>query len=194
MVTCSGTCRKFMDNWVSHVPLILKFAVRTKKRNDAVSKVFQTYEESDILNSFETQASIALEILPLLIPVKNRKGVVAVNYLYYVEEDSVSLEAVLKETLNRPPFILNIGDSFHIIVDNQVLLTSNSLCDALLNMFAAYYVFSIAYSPQVKHALLFIQSVILGLEDEHSKKSPVLKMFVKNLEVVKASQALSKTA
>jgi hypothetical protein len=165
------------------------------------------------LITIETQATIALEILPLLIPVKNRKGVVVVNYFYYVEEviaytiivlqhsekslfiwDSVSLEAVLKKTLNRSPFILNIGDSFHIIVDNQVLLTSNSLCDSLLNMFAAYYVFSIAYSPQVKHALLFIQSVILGFEDEHSKKSPVLKMFVKNLEVVKASLALSKTA
>ncbi len=63
MVTCSGTCRKFMDNWVTHVPLILKYAVRTKTRNDAVSKVFQTYQESDILNSFGNESNFYFRLI-----------------------------------------------------------------------------------------------------------------------------------
>lgn len=63
MVTCSGTCQKFMDNWVTHVPLILKYAVRTKKRNDAVSKVFQTYQESDILNSFGNESNFYFHLI-----------------------------------------------------------------------------------------------------------------------------------
>jgi hypothetical protein len=63
MVTCSGTCRKFMDNWVTHVPLILKFTVRTKKRNDAVSKVFQTYQESDILNPFGNESNFYFHLI-----------------------------------------------------------------------------------------------------------------------------------
>ena len=63
MVTCTGTCRKFMDNWVTHVPLILKYAVRTKKRNDAVSKVFQTYQESDILNPFGNESNFYFHLI-----------------------------------------------------------------------------------------------------------------------------------
>jgi hypothetical protein len=58
-------------------------------------------------------------------------------------KDSVSLDAVLKETVNCPPFILQIEDSFHVIVDNQVSVTSDSVSDALLNVFCSYYVFYI---------------------------------------------------
>ena len=35
---------------MTYVPLILKYAVNTKKTNDAVSKVFQTYSKSVGLN------------------------------------------------------------------------------------------------------------------------------------------------
>ncbi len=63
MVTCAGTCRKFMDNWVKYVPLILKYAVKTKKTNDAVSKVFQTYQKSDILNSFDNEYNFYFHLI-----------------------------------------------------------------------------------------------------------------------------------
>ena len=75
--------------------------------------------------------------------------------------------------MNRPPYILNIGGYHHVEVDNEILMTSQSVTEALLNLFAAYYVFYIAYSREVQLSLLFIQSQIFELEDSefrHKKK------------------------
>ena len=55
--------------------------------------------------------------------------------------------------------------SHHVVVDNEILMTSQSITEALLNLFAAYYVFYIAYSREVKLSLLFIQSQIFEIED-----------------------------
>jgi hypothetical protein len=66
----------------------------------------------------------------------------------------------LKKTVNRPPYILNIGDTHHVVVDNEIFMTSHCVSGALLNLFAAYYVFYIEYSREVKLSLLFIQSKI----------------------------------
>ena len=87
--------------------------------------------------------------------------------------------------MNRPPYILNIGGYHHVEVDNEILMTSQSVTEALLNLFAAYYVFYIAYSREVQLSLLFIQSQIFELEDSDTKKSTKLKLFVKNLAIVK---------
>jgi hypothetical protein len=100
-------------------------------------------------------------------------------------QDSVSLEAVLKEMVNRPPFIIQIEDSFHVIVDNQVLVTSNSVSEALLNVFSSYYVFYIAYSKQVLKSLLFLQSEVFCFKDDASINCPGLPLFVNNLNAVK---------
>lgn len=105
-------------------------------------------------------------------------------------QDSVSLDAVLKETVNRPPFIIQIEDSFHVVVDNQVLVTSNSVSEALLNVFSSYYVFYIEYSKQVLKSLLFLQSEVLGLKNDCSIKCPGLPLFVNTLNAVKLQLTL----
>ncbi|XP_045034986.1 uncharacterized protein LOC116936223 [Daphnia magna] len=130
-------------------------------------------------------ACAALEVLPYLIPVRKKKGVIPSHFLYYPQEDSVSLDAVLKETVNRPPFIIQIEDSFHVIVDNPVLVTSNSVSEALLNVFSSYYVFCIEYSKQVLKSLLFLQSKVFGLKDDCSRNCPGLPLFVNTPNAVK---------
>ena len=87
--------------------------------------------------------------------------------------------------VNRPPFIIQIEDSFHVIVDNQVLVTSNSVSEALLNVFSSYCVFYIAYSKQVLKSLLFLQSEVFCLKDDASINCPGLPLFVNNLNAVK---------
>jgi hypothetical protein len=43
-----GICRKFIDNWTACVPAILKFAIQTMKKDDAVSKVFAMYDKETL--------------------------------------------------------------------------------------------------------------------------------------------------
>ncbi|KAK4007161.1 hypothetical protein OUZ56_012323 [Daphnia magna] len=142
LIKGTGICQKFMANWIEYVPLIIKLASKVKNSQDAISKVFDMYNAADINKTFDVNACIALELLPHLLPVRNKKGTVATNYLYYVQEETASLEATLRSTTNRPSFILHLGNTFHVIVDNEVFLSSsNNVSEALLNMFCCYYVF-----------------------------------------------------
>nr|CAH0103796.1 unnamed protein product [Daphnia galeata] len=91
------------------------------------------------MNLIHFCACAALEILPLLAFVRNKKSVVAYQFLYYPKDGLVSQQDVLRETINRPTFILHNGDPFHVVVDNEVLLTSSISSEALLNVFGCYY-------------------------------------------------------
>lgn len=95
------------------------------------------------------------------------------------------MATLLKKTVNRPPYILNIGDTHHVVVDNELFMTSHCVSEALLNLFAAYYVFYISYSREVKLSLLFIQSKIFELQDSETSRIQKLKLFARNLEIVK---------
>ncbi len=91
----------------------------------------------------------------------------------------------MKKTVNRLPYILNIGDTHHVVVDNEIFMTFHCVSEALLNLFATYYVFYIEYSREVKLSLLFIQSKIFELKDSETSKIQTLKLFARNLEIVK---------
>ena len=54
--------------------------------------------------------------------------------------------------------------------------------DALIDLLCCYYVFNIKYSPEVKPALLFLQSQLLGIEDGETKRSKILGIFMKRFK------------
>ena len=93
-------------------------------------------------------------------------------------QDSASLSHIIHETKTRPPFILELADSFHIIADNRSVIKSYSVSEALLHLFCIYYVFDIRYSNEVMHSLLFIQSQILGKVDSFTSACKPLLIFV----------------
>ena len=58
--------------------------------------------------------------------------------------------------------------SYIIVVEGEVLVTTEYFRSALLYLFAAYYTFNIAY-PQLQYpVLILIQRYIMGLEDSQN--------------------------
>lgn len=86
------------------------------------------------------------------------------------------MSTTIIETKNRPPFILEFSDSYHIIADNRSVVKSYSISEALLNLFCAYYVFDIRYSNEVMYSLLFIQSEMLEKKDSFTSSCKPLTL------------------
>lgn len=63
---------------------ILKLA--NHKNTLEISKIIRLYKKRDLQESFDVSAFAVLEVLPFLIPVRNKKGVVASKFLYYPQE------------------------------------------------------------------------------------------------------------
>ncbi|KAK4007461.1 hypothetical protein OUZ56_012618 [Daphnia magna] len=80
LIKGKGICNTFMNNWTIMFLNTLE-----------ISKIIRLYKKRDLQESFDVCACTALEVLPLLIPVRNKKGVVASQFLYYLQEESVSL-------------------------------------------------------------------------------------------------------
>ncbi|XP_045029487.1 uncharacterized protein LOC123472265 [Daphnia magna] len=141
--------REFMAKWSEYVPLILKVAKKSALNNEKIRKLVDFYRRtSDINECFDTKSCAALELLPLLLPVRNKKNINAADFIYCAKEESASITDVLKESKGRGPFILHIEDNFHIIADCQSFCRSTNSSEALLNLFACIYVFNIAYNKE----------------------------------------------
>ncbi|KAK4030802.1 hypothetical protein OUZ56_024141 [Daphnia magna] len=54
----------------------------------------------------------------------------------------------------------------HLILESKHFMRFDTTCEAILGLMATYYVFHIEYSSKVLNALLFIQTMVLGIEDE----------------------------
>ncbi len=61
--------------------------------------------------------------------------------------------------------------TYDVVVERASLVQSTDVDTALLDLFSAYFVFDIAYPPELYPVLLFFQHYILGLKDE--QKVPV---------------------
>lgn len=68
------------------------------------------------------------------------------------------------------PFILKIGDSYTIIVDNKPLLQSTGSMEALVHLLAVYYVFYIVWCPTIIPSLRFLMTNVMMLEDDFNSK------------------------
>ena len=55
---------------------------------------------------------------------------------------------------------------FFVCSEQRLLLESDTLRDAMLDMIAAYFVFDISYPKSTSPALIFIQHKVLGLQDD----------------------------
>lgn len=85
---------------------------------------------------------------------------------------------VQEKTYRPTPYIVRLGSTYHIIVDGEPHIESQSCLDAIQSLMAAYYVFNIQYSEHVLPTLLFFQHVLLGQPDEKSKANRNLLIFL----------------
>ena len=74
------------------------------------------------------------------------------------------MASAIKRPVRSTPYILKIGNGYHIIAEGQpfVFLTTNST-EALLCLTATYYVMGMVFAKQVLPSLLFVQLELLGL-------------------------------
>lgn len=89
----------------------------------------------------------------------------------------------MAEAIRKPsrvyPYILNIGDKYHVIIEKESIIQAHVSCEGLLNLFCCLYAFNIKYSPSVEPAFLFIQSEVLNKKDSFTKGSKNLGIFLK---------------
>ena len=73
------------------------------------------------------------------------------------------------------------GDINCQISEQESVVESNSVSDAIIDLIAAYFTFNITYPKFIKCMLLFIQHFVFGLKD--SQEVPmVVTNIVRNLE------------
>ena len=58
MLKSAGICRQFWDNWTASVPVLVKYAIKTKKKGDALSQLFYVYGEDVITQSFGNASTL----------------------------------------------------------------------------------------------------------------------------------------
>ena len=102
--------------------------------------------------------------------------------LQFIMQPGTSLDVVLHEKSFPEPRLIIFSDENRvreaqafIIAEKEVLfeIDSFSVCDALISLIAAYYVFFVSYpkSCTASGLLLFIQEVLLGSQDVSTKKT-----------------------
>ena len=72
---------------------------------------------------------------------------------------------------------------YFVCAEKALLTESKSLCDAILDVICAYYVFDIAYPCSVVGIFLFFQQNVFGLKDSQ-KPPPCLSKSLQNIQAV----------
>ena len=102
----------------------------------------------------------------------------------------VDLDKEVAEIEQTAPFILITGDpgcensQIFICCENDILMESKTIRDALLDLLAAYFTFDIAYPKGISGILIFLQHFVLGLEDQQVIPSMTSKL-ISNLSKLK---------
>ena len=66
---------------------------------------------------------------------------------------------------------------FFICCEQGVYLESKSLKDAIIDLFATYLVYDVAYPKSLKSILIFFQHYIFNLKDDQQTPPTTLKLF-----------------
>lgn len=82
----------------------------------------------------------------------------------------MSIETVLSTPGRLFQFILQVGETFHIIADNSPFMELNSCSVTLLHLFCSLYIFNVGYSPEVNPSFLFIEYSVLEVVDDVSSR------------------------
>ena len=70
----------------------------------------------------------------------------------------------------------DLGFEIFIICERIAIAQSSSVLSALLCLVSAYFSFNIEYLPTFKNVLVFLQRVILEIEDELQMPNSVLQV------------------
>ena len=95
------------------------------------------------------------------------------------------IESIAALPNRNEPFILSHGKVLHLAIEKQHWLQIDGpSSDAVLILLAAYYVLDLNYSQNVKPALVFLQTELLGIAEEETGNASGLT-FYNMLEKVK---------
>ncbi len=122
-----------------------------------------------------------MQLIPVLVPGK-MKTMEASQHFLDVREDTASMAEAIKKPKRTFPYILQIGESFTIIVSGKPFISASSSTDALLDLFCFHYVFHMDYSTEVKPSFLLIQREVMGKQDSDTENCKNLALFVRHLE------------
>lgn len=61
----------------------------------------------------------------------------------------------------------------HIIIEERKICTTEGVLDAIVVLFATFYIFDIAFSKHAKNTLVFIQKYLLGCKDRFKTPNKV---------------------
>ena len=62
----------------------------------------------------------------------------------------------------------DVGNQFFVVIEKNFLSESGKFSTALLDLFAAYFVYDIAYPQPLYACLIFIQHYIFGMDDKQN--------------------------
>ena len=88
------------------------------------------------------------------------------------------------------PFLMITGRSeaencqFFICCEKDIYLESKSLKDAIIDLFATYFVYDVVYPKPLKSIFIFLQHYALDLKDDQQIPPSTLKLVksLKNIE------------
>lgn len=89
----------------------------------------------------------------------------------------VDIDREVSKVSQAEPFIAVTGRAgeenaqFYVICEKSVLLECKTLCDALIDQIASYYVFDIAYPKSVAGVMLFFQHHVFSLKDKQQPRA-----------------------
>ena len=78
-------------------------------------------------------------------------------------------EEITKIPVNAPYIVVmeaSEATTYDVIVERSSLFQSTVLRTALVDLFSAYFVFDIAYPPELYPVLIFFQHYVFGLKDK----------------------------
>lgn len=94
----------------------------------------------------------------------------------------------MKKFKRETPFILKIGNGYHVVIDgNPVLFISNSSTEALLCLMGTYYVFNIVFCKKVYPTLLFVAKQLL-CQEVKEKEGKIVVQFKRLLEDARSAR------
>ena len=62
---------------------------------------------------------------------------------------------------------------FMVYVESELLVSTNTLADALVDLMCAYFVFDIVYPKALYPLMLFLQHTLIGIKDSQKLPTPV---------------------
>ena len=111
--------------------------------------------------------------------IHNINGISVYTFLFPFQ-DTADLE---EEAVHNYPFIFRTESAeqcqYHIMVERELLIISDDLVGAVIDLFSAYYVFNIAYPKPLYPVLVFLQHYILGIKDSQRIPNSV-NVFISN--------------